>query len=103
MLKAFGNRKISLARELTKIHEEVWRTTLAEAADYYAENTPKGEFVLVIEGAGKEAEKQYTLDEAVTLAKELISGGLPLSEAAKQAAKQTGFKKGDIYSQIVKA
>ena len=96
MLEVLGDRNIALARELTKIHEEVWRTTLSEAAAYYLENPPRGEFVLVIEGA-KEIAKSVTLDEAVRLALQLREEGKPISQAAKEAAKETGQKKGDIY------
>jgi len=55
LLKFFGNRKISLCRELTKLNEEVMRTTLTEAVSYYAENPPRGEYVLVIEGCTPKA------------------------------------------------
>ena len=61
MLAAWGNRRIALVREISKIHEEVRRTTLEEAARYYRENTPKGEFVRVIEGAPKEEAVDMTI------------------------------------------
>ena len=102
MYNMFGDRKISLVRELTKVHEEVIRTTLAQAAQFYSENEPKGEFVLVIEGARHdEKEKEITLEYAVSLARELSQKGMSLSESAKEAAKLTGFKKGDIYKQLI--
>ncbi len=102
MYNMFGDRKISVVRELTKVHEEVIRTTLAQAAQFYSENEPKGEFVLVIEGARhEEEEKEITLEYAVSLAKELSQKGMSLSESAKEAAKLTGFKKGDIYKQLI--
>ena len=101
MYNMFGNRKISIIRELTKVHEEVIRTTLEQAAQLYAENEPKGEFVLVIEGAKREEEKEITLEYAVELARELAQKGMSLSECAKEAAKLTGFKKGDIYKQLI--
>ncbi len=101
LAEAFGGeRKLAVVRELTKIHEEVWRTTLAEAAAHYREQEPKGEYVLVIAGAEKPAEngrEGYTLEEAAALAGELMEKGLPASEAAKEAAKLTGLKKSDIY------
>lgn len=97
MLTVFGDRKITLARELTKLHEEIRRTTLAEAAAYYAENAPRGEFVLVIEGALPAVETQPTLEEAVEMVKALAAGGLSLSDAARDVARQTGHKKGDLY------
>ena len=61
MASTFGaDRKISLCREMTKIHEQVFRTTLEEAIQYYSENTPKGEFVLILEGAQKPVEPEIT-------------------------------------------
>lgn len=97
MLAVLGNRRIALARELTKIHEEVRRTTLSEAAAYYTENSPKGEFVLVIEGAEKPEAAAFTLEDAVSLAKQLAAGGMKPSDAAREAAATTGFKKAEVY------
>lgn len=97
MLAAWGDRRIAVVRELTKIHEEVRRTTLAEAARYYRENTPKGEFVLVIEGAKEQPEEEMSLEQAVELAQQLIRQGHSASEAAKQAAQLSGKKKGELY------
>ncbi len=97
MLAAWGDRRIAVVRELTKIHEEVRRTTLAEAAKYYRENTPKGEFVLVIEGAKEQQEEEMSLEQAIELARELIQQGHSSSEAAKQAAQLSGKKKGELY------
>ena len=98
-------RRIALCRELTKVHEEVWRTTVGEAAAHYRENEPRGEFVLVVEGAQAPAapEQEYTLEDAVEMARSLAAGGLSASEAAKEAAKETGFKKGEIYRQMGQA
>lgn len=101
MLAAWGDRRIAVVRELTKIHEEVRRTTLAEAAKYYRENTPKGEFVLVIEGAKEQQEEEMSLEQAVELARELIRQGHSSSEAAKQAAQLSGKKKGELYRLLV--
>lgn len=98
MLESFGNRKIAIVKELTKIHEDVFRTTLQEAIAYYKENPPKGEFVLVIEGNTMEEEKKaYTIDEAVEIARENMESGMSASESAKKASTVTGIKKGDIY------
>ena len=92
-------RRIALCRELTKVHEEVWRTTLGEAAAHYRETEPRGEFVLVVAGAEEAPapEAAYTLEEAAQLAASLAAGGLSASEAAKEAAQTTGFKKGERY------
>lgn len=97
MLAAWGDRRISVVRELTKIHEEVRRTTLSQAVAYYRENTPKGEFVLVIEGAAEEIPESMTLEQAVQFARELMEQGCSASEAAKQAAQASDFKKGELY------
>ena len=103
MRDAFGNRKITLVRELTKLHEEVIRTTLNEAAEMYNdENKPRGEFVLIVEGFSGEAEQpEYTLEDAVVLAQEYMEKGSSPSVAAKVAATETGFKKGDIYRLMI--
>ena len=96
MLEAFGDRKIAIVRELTKIHETVMRATFSEAVEYYKENEPRGEYVLIIEGAQEES-VNYTLDDALKLAKELVKSGLSTSAAAKEAAQTTGIKKSEIY------
>ena len=102
MLEVFGNRKITLVRELTKLHEEVIRTTLSEAAVMYdGELKPRGEYVLIVEGYEKpENETEYTLEEAVKLAKGYMEEGDSASMAAKKASSETGFKKGEIYKLI---
>jgi 16S rRNA (cytidine1402-2'-O)-methyltransferase len=100
MLDAWGDRRISLVRELTKIHEEVIRTTLKEAAARYDTETPKGEFVLVIEGAEAPKPAEYTQEDALRMAREWMDAGLSASEAAKKAAVETGLKKGEIYKII---
>ncbi len=98
MRKVLGNRKISLCRELTKIHEEIDRTDLDGAIAEYEERNPKGEYVLIVEGAEEEAgEVTFTLEQAIDMVLALSAKGTPLSSAAKDVAKQTGFKKGDLY------
>lgn len=99
---ALGDRNIAVVKELTKLHETVLKLTLFEAINYFSENAPRGEYVLIVEGKQKEAEKVYTIEEAVTLAKSLIESGLSASAAAKEAASVTGLKKGEIYSQMLK-
>ena len=99
MLSALGDRPLSLCRELTKVYEEVRRTTLAEAAAYYAEHPPRGEFVLVVAGASPQAQEDDapTFEEAVGEVQALMAQGAAASEAARQVAKATGYKKGDLY------
>ncbi len=102
MLEYFGDREIALCRELTKLHEEVRRTTLREACEYYEQNTPKGEFVLIIEGAKQDEEiEEITLESAAELARRLMSEGQSASGAAKEAAAVSGLKKGDIYKLLI--
>lgn len=102
-LKYFGNRKISLCRELTKIHEEVLRMTISEAVVYYQAKAPKGEYVLVVEGAKeKQLSDSFTLESAAELAQQYVREGDRLSDACKKAAKETGFPKSSIYSLIIR-
>lgn len=95
-----GDREIAIVREITKIHEEVIKTTLSAACKDYAENSLKGEIVLVIEGKKEEEESEITLNDAIILAEKYIEEGMSDSMAAKQAAKETGIKKGDIYKAL---
>jgi 16S rRNA (cytidine1402-2'-O)-methyltransferase len=98
MLEVLGDRRIVLARELTKLHEEVVRTTLSEAVERYAQTPPRGEFVLVIEGAAeKEEDSGPTLSEAAARVRHLAEQGMSLSAAAKEIAGETGYRKGDLY------
>lgn len=100
MLAAWGDRRIALVRELTKIHEEVIRTTLSDAAHRYSEESAKGEFVLVIEGAPIPVEEPLTLEDATELARTFLEEGASVSEAAKRAAKESGHSKAEIYKII---
>lgn len=100
MLATFGERDIAIVRELTKLHETVFHTNFTQAIEYYTQNTPRGEFVLIISGA-KEEEKAYTLSDALSIAKKLVSEGQSTSFAAKEAANITGLKKGEIYKSLL--
>ena len=97
LLEAFGDRKIALCRELTKLHEEVIRTTLEGAVERYRETAPRGEFVLVVEGAPPAAPREMFVADAVALARSLCERGLAPAPAAKEAARITGCKKSEIY------
>lgn len=100
MYAAFGDRKIALVRELTKMHETIERTTLSAACEKYKETPPKGEFVLVVSGAEPLPDAKWTLDEAVAFAKKQVEKGVSKNEAAKIAAKESGIKKSDIYKAL---
>ena len=98
MAEVFGeNRPISLCRELTKLHEEVVRTTLGEAIAKYTENGPKGEFVLIVAGAEPELEEAPTEDDAAGYLKKLIENGMSRKDAIKQTAKDLGLPKNVVY------
>lgn len=96
---AFGpERPVSLCRELSKLHEEVRRTTLGEAADYYRDNAPKGEFVLVVRGAEPREEQEATLEDGLALVEKLrTEEGLSLRDGVKRAAKELGLPKNQLY------
>ncbi len=103
MREYLGNRRISICRELTKIHEEVIRTTFDDALEYYETVNPKGEFVLVIEGYKEDpSERKITIEDALEQTKDLIENGEKPSEACKKIAKLTGYKKSELYSELIK-
>ena len=91
-----GERRISLCRELTKLHEQTLRTDIAGAIEHFTEFPPKGEFVLVIEGA-PEAVSGFSLEEAVELAERYRAEGLSRKAACKKAAAETGFSANELY------
>ena len=91
-----GERRISLCRELTKLHEQTLRTDLAGAIEYFTEFPPKGEFVLVIEGA-PEAGSGFSLEDAAALAERYRDEGLSRKAACKKAAAETGFSANELY------
>ena len=95
----FGpERRIALCRELTKLHEEIRRCTLGEAAAYYAENAPRGEYVLVVAGAEPPAEAAVTLEEGAAQVLALVEAGARLKDAAKEVADHTGLSKNELYA-----
>ena len=98
MASVFGNeRGISLCRELTKLHEEVVRTTLGEAVELYKENPPRGEFVLVVAGAPDEPKQAATAEDAAARVAELVEGGMSRKDAIKQTAKELDLPKNVVY------
>ena len=98
MAAVFGNdRSISLCRELTKLHEEVVRTTLGEAIAKYSENPPKGEFVLVVAGAPAPVKETATVSDAAARVSQLMADGLSRKDAIKQTAKELDLPKNVVY------
>ena len=98
MAEVFGaDRPISLCRELTKLHEEVIRTTLGGALEYYETQPPKGEFVLVIAGAEPVIEEAATTEDAAQMVARLMAGGMSRKDAIKQTAKDLNLPKNTVY------
>ena len=103
LLKAFGSeRRVSFCRELTKLHEEVLRMTLGQAADYYAEHTPRGEYVLIVEGAAEREEIGVTLEQALERVRTLMGGGSSKKDAVRQVSQETGFPKNTLYDAAIR-
>ena len=107
LYEVLGDRKIALCRELTKKHEEVQRTTISSAIAYYEENSPRGEYVLVIEGKSREEKEAEAQAEFENLSIEdhvqrYIDQGMDKKEAMKAAAKDRGVSKRDIYQALLK-
>ena len=97
--KLFGpDRRIALCRELTKLHEETVRTTLGEAAAYYQENTPKGEYVLVVAGSPPRETAAVTLEEGTEQVLRLVAQGIRLKDAAREVSAHTGLSKNELYA-----
>ena len=94
---AFGaDRPVSLCRELTKLHEEIWRTTLGEAAGRYARESPRGEFVLVVRGA-EPALEEASLEDGLERVEALQAKGLSLRDAVRQAAGELKLSRRELY------
>jgi len=97
MLSVWGDRRISISREITKLHEETLRFTLKQAVEYFTVTPPRGEFVLVIEGAAEESAPEISIEDAVEIVNKYRESGLSLKEAAKKCAEETGFAKNVLY------
>ena len=99
-----GSRRISLCRELTKLNEEIFRTTLADAVRYYKENAPRGEYVLVVEGASETSTENDTFWSEMTIEAHVryyITGGMKKNDAIKAAAKDRGVNKNTVYQKMI--
>ncbi len=97
-----GERNLTIARELTKLHEEIKLTTVQDALDYYTENVPKGEFVLIVAGGVFECEeKELTLDQIAEKCIKLMEiENIPLKEASKKVCAKTSFSKSEVYKAV---
>ncbi len=99
MMQNFGaQRQVSLSRELTKVHEEVLRFTLEEAVTYFEAHAPKGEFVLVVEGAMPRADDKPTLEEQMERVQVLCTKGSSLRDAVREVAKEDGTSRKELYN-----
>ena len=97
--EAFGDdRRISLCRELTKLHEEVLPFSLSEAVRYYEEHDPKGEYVLILEGRPEESDPILSEEEALALVAKYRAEGRSLKESCKMASSQSGYSKNELYA-----
>ncbi len=99
--ETFGNRRICLAREITKRFEDIWTTDLKAAIEKYENETPKGEFVLIIEGAADEKEdfSSLSVEEHFLM---YIKGGMSEGDAMKAVAKDRGVRKNEVYALLKK-
>ncbi len=98
----FGDRSISICRELTKIHEEMTKTTIGAAVEYYEENPPRGEFVLVVSGAAKaETAEEMTLEEALDVIRERVANGERAADVCKEMAGKSAFSKRELYQALM--
>lgn len=105
LLETLGNRGLTVCRELTKKHETVFLTTLQEASDYYTENEPRGECVLVVQGKSYEALRREEISawEEVSIAEHMeqyLSRGMDKKEAMKRVAKDRGLSKREVYQEF---
>lgn len=99
-----GERRISLCRELTKLHEEVLRLTLDGAVAYYETQPPRGEYVLIVEGAPKQQESgPVSEEEALMRVQALLAEGLSRKDAVRQVAAETGLAKNQLYDAALRA
>ena len=93
---------ISLCRELSKLHEEILRTTLDGALAHYAQEAPRGEYVLVVAGQEKVQEEALSLEDAVKLVQARLEAGMSKKDAVKLVAADTGFPKNALYEAVMK-
>ncbi len=99
MAETFSNdRPVSFCRELTKLHEEVIRTTLGQAIDHFTQTPPKGEFVLIVAGAPEEEKETPTQTDAAAKVAQMMEAGMSRKDAIKQAAKELGLPKNAVYA-----
>ena len=103
LLSAFGERRVALCRELTKLHENTMRTTLAQAVEWYREHEPRGEYVLVMAGREERLEAAVTLEEAVAMVLERRARGERMKDAVRQVSADTNLSRNELYDAALQA
>jgi 16S rRNA (cytidine1402-2'-O)-methyltransferase len=103
LVSAFGEeRRIALCRELTKLHEEIFRTTLGEAVIHYTSNAPRGEFVLIVEGGSPIAEEVPSEEDVLVRVAQLQAEGFTLRDAVRETSEKFGFSRNKLYDLCIK-
>lgn len=102
LFTVLGDRRVSISREMTKLHEETLRTTLSQAIEHFEMQLPRGEFVIVVEGAPRIRQAQCSFEEALDIMREYMDNGLALREAARKTADSTGHSKNELYAAMLK-
>lgn len=104
MQEAFGaDRPICLCRELTKLHEESVKTTIGQALSYYQENSPRGEYVLIVGGAAPKVQAAPSIEECIDRVNALRQSGLSMKDAVKQVSKDAGIPRNTLYDAALQA
>ena len=104
MQEAFGaDRPICLCRELTKLHEEAVKTTLGQALSYYRENSPRGEYVLIVGGAAPKVHEAPSMEDCIARVSALRDTGLSMKDAVKQVSKESGIPRNTLYDAALQA
>ena len=104
MQEAFGvDRPICLCRELTKLHEEAVQTTLCQALSYYRENSPRGEYVLIVGGAAPKVQEAPSMEDCIARVSALRDTGLSMKDAVKQVSKENGIPRNTLYDAALQA
>ncbi len=101
LLGCLGERRVAVCRELTKIHEQILRTSLGEALEHFEIQAPRGEFVLVVEGAAAQAPESND-EQAVEYALELAEDGVSMKDAAKRASEHCRASRNSVYAELLK-
>ena len=94
---SLGDRQIAIARELTKVHEQIWRGTISAASTYFINNEPRGEFTLVVAGKAKDEKQKWTEDKVMTAIKFGLKSGESPSALSKRVAEESGWERRIIY------